>query len=692
MPRVKQIITDFFTSVNPLHLFYMCAIFFLTLFTTVFTPGCGKKKEISDSYYASLNDSVKYVGMETCRQCHSDKFDSFIHTGMGMSFDKASLKKSSARFGSEKIVYDRFKDFYYHPYFRSDSLFVHEYRLQGKDTTYSRTEQVNYIVGSGQHTNSHIIDINGYLHQAPVTFYTQRGQWDLPPGFENGNNSRFSRKIELECISCHNSYPQMVDGSENKYTLLPNGIDCERCHGPGEQHVNDKKAGKAVDITREIDYSIVNPAKLPADLQLDVCQRCHIQGNAVLKPGKSFFDFRPGMKLSEVMNVFMPRYSGENRRHIMASHAERLKMSQCFIVTNSNQNEKKPGNLFSAQKSFTCITCHNPHVSVKVTDQNVFNDKCKSCHGTAASPSARERNISSCTEKIEIRNKVEDNCISCHMPHNTTTDIPHVITTDHFIRKPLKEETVDDIREFIGIVCINNLEPPRQAIAEGYLSLYEKFTPNPLALDSAKKYLADETEQDIKKNFPLLVRWAFLKNDYKKVIQYVGQYGNTDGVFKKVKYNNDAAWTAYRIGESFLSLEDPSDALSYFSKAVALEPYNLEFRNKLGALQMSIGKEKEAAENFSFIYGENPKYVPAITNLGYYYLSVENNASKAEQLYRNALALDPDNEQALLNMAGLYVYRKDFKAAKQALESLLKKAPGNMQAKAVLKQLEALDN
>lgn len=694
MTRKGKIKGDFFISVNPHYQRYLRAIFFIFFFVVVFLSfQCGNKKETAFPLYASLNDTVKYVGMQMCRQCHQDKFETFSHTGMGMSFDKASPKKSSARFGSKEIVYDSFKDFYYHPYFQNDSLFVHEYRLKGKDTIHSRTEQINYIVGSGQHTNSHIMNINGYLHQAPVTFYTQRAQWDLPPGFENGNNSRFSRKIELECISCHNAYPQMVDGSENKYTSVPNGIDCERCHGPGGQHVKEKMSGKTVDVTKEIDYTIVNPAKLPADLQLDVCQRCHIQGNAVLQPGKSFFDFRPGMHLSSVMNVFMPKYAGANEKHIMASHAERLKMSQCFLVTNAKHNDTNPGNLFSSQLSFTCITCHNPHVSVRVTDKNVFNDKCKNCHGvTSPPPTAQEIGAKSCTEKPEVRAKVQDNCYGCHMPQNHTTDIPHVITTDHFIRIPLKEETVNDIRQFAGITCINNPEPPQEAIAEGYLSLYEKFTPNPLALDSAKKYLPDNTQENVKRNFSLLVRWAFLKNDYQKVLAYVQQYGNTDDVLKKVKFNNAAAWTAYRIGESYLALNDDKNAFNYFSKAVNLEPYNFEFRNKLGALQLGIGKEKEAAENFLFIYKENPKYVPAINNLGYYYLSTEGNAEKAESFYQTALALDPDNEQAMLNMVGLYIFKKEFKAAKQTLESLLKKAPRNMQAKAVLKQIEALHN
>ncbi|MEZ5198176.1 MAG: multiheme c-type cytochrome [Bacteroidales bacterium] len=51
--------------------------------------------------------------------------------------------------------------------------------------------------------------------------------------FDEGNNSRFSRKVGLECMACHNGYPDFVMGSENKYNRIAEGIDCERCHGSG---------------------------------------------------------------------------------------------------------------------------------------------------------------------------------------------------------------------------------------------------------------------------------------------------------------------------------------------------------------------------------------------------------------------------------------------------------------------------
>ena len=43
------------------------------------------------------------------------------------------------------------------------------------------------------------------------------------------------------------------------YEKIQRGIDCERCHGPGELHVKEKLAGIVVDTANEIDFTIVNP-------------------------------------------------------------------------------------------------------------------------------------------------------------------------------------------------------------------------------------------------------------------------------------------------------------------------------------------------------------------------------------------------------------------------------------------------
>ena len=74
----------------------------------------------------------------------------------------------------------------------------------------------------------------------------------------------------------------MMPGSKKAFSYVPNGIDCERCHGPGSLHVSNRLTG--VEPEGENDFAIVNPSKLDWERQIDVCQRCHLQGNNVLKP------------------------------------------------------------------------------------------------------------------------------------------------------------------------------------------------------------------------------------------------------------------------------------------------------------------------------------------------------------------------------------------------------------------------
>ena len=417
-------------------------------------------QEIPKKNYLNLADSVDYVGAETCKSCHYDKHKTFSHTGMGLSFGLANRTKSSATFHKDSVLYDAHSDLYYHPLWKEDSLLVNEYRIANGDTVHKRTESAAYIIGSGQHTNSHISNENGYLHQLPFTYYTQEGRLDLPPGFEGGFNTRFNRKIGLECMSCHNSLPKFVLGSENKFEEVPLGISCERCHGPGEIHVSEKMKGILVDTSKFIDYTIVNPGKLSPDLQFDLCSRCHLQGNTVLEEDKSFFDFKPGMKLDEVMNVFLPRFK-DDERFIMASHVDRLKMSQCFIKSNDE---------------LTCITCHNPHLSINATPKVVYKNACYSCH----------------SDLKEHENEQGDDCVSCHMPKSGSTDIPHVTVTDHkiAITQHMSLSESKSVKEFIGLYCVNNSSPSDLTILRAYLQQYEKFEKENYYLDSAFVYLS----------------------------------------------------------------------------------------------------------------------------------------------------------------------------------------------------------
>ena len=612
-------------------------------------------EEAHSSAWKNVYDtSVHYVGMQKCRTCHEPVYQTFIKTGMGQSWDVATKEKSSADFSNEHaLVYDKDLDFYYKPFWQGDSLYIMEYRLEGKDTSHKLVQRIDYVVGSGQHTNSHIFIENGYTHQAPITYYTQKGKWDLAPGFEDGANTRFSRMIQLECMSCHNGLPEFVSESQNKYLTIKRGIDCERCHGPGSLHVQQKESGVIVDTSKTPDYTIVNPARLSTELQNNVCQRCHLQGIAVLNDGKTFFDYRPGMKLSEVMNVFMPQYEGAQNKMIMASHVERMKKSNCYI--NSGK--------------MSCITCHDPHVSVKVTPQSQYINACISCH----------QSDEDCSESMKTRVVKNNNCISCHMPKNGSIDIPHVAVTDHYIRKnPVDDKQQSEIKAFLGLVCYNNDDVDAITKARGFMEFYERYNDNDGLIDSAIKYLdnAADVEATEKQNRDY-IRAYYLLNNFEKVVTYAE--------LLQVESINDA-WTAYRIGEAYYQISRKTEALDWYKRATSLEPYTLDFQNKYGNCLTTINKVDEAKRVYEFILKEYPKYAPAHTSLGYIYMQ-EGRSTLAYDHLSKAIMYEPDNKQAGINIAVWYHLNKRDADAQRVLEHILKKHPDHQQAKAMLLDL-----
>lgn len=630
--------------------------------------------------YLTFSDSAKYVGINTCKSCHQDIYNSYIKTGMGKSFDLATKEKSVADY-SHSSLYDKPSNLHYKAYWQSDSLFFKECRIEGKDTLFQRIEQVNYIVGSGQHTNSHLQVVNGYMNQMPMTFYSQKNKWDLPPGFENGHNTRFTRKIGLECMSCHNAYPDFVLGSENKFRSVPQGINCERCHGPGSIHVAQRSMGTKIDTSKYIDYSIVNPAKLSIERQFDLCQRCHLQGNAVLKEGKSFYDFQPGMKLSDYITIFLPKYKNADDEFIMASHADRLKQSQCFIKSYKEADSKS---LRPYKEALTCVTCHNPHISVRETKEQTFNSACNSCHGSG------KKSKLECSEKSVIKSDKTANCVSCHMPSSGSIDIPHVSVHDHYIRKPISKKEKEKIKNFIGMYAINEKNPSALTKAWAYINQFNKFDPKPEYLDSAKLLLNDRTKEDLVKNMFALFALHFAKQNFKQIIDYVNTIGEDQliGLLNIKSYDNLHAWCAYHVAESYMNTGKSNSTVKWFEKAVELAPYNLEFHNKLGSAFMNTGKINEAVSEFEFVLKENPKYIAAYTNLGYIAIS-QNNIAKAELFYAKALLLDADYEPLLMNIVGLRAYKKDYKGAIELITKILRKNPDNQKAKLILEQLKS---
>ncbi|MBC8173095.1 MAG: tetratricopeptide repeat protein, partial [Chitinophagales bacterium] len=342
-----------------------------------------------------------------------------------------------------------------------------------------------------------------------------------------------------------------------------------------------------------------------------------------------------------------------NDKFLMASQADRLVQSRCYIET----------------KKLSCITCHNPHITVKETPVAQFNKPCISCHTTPEK---------TCTETEAIRVMNNDNCSGCHLPKSGAIDIPHVSISDHKIQIPGREKEKADGR-FLGLVCMTDSTPSALLMAQGYLTYYEAFVNDGELLDSAGTWLNKVTKKDdlyTKTQIHLL----YLQNDVNGII------AASEGIKDE---NNLDAWTFYRIGESYYTTQQTVDAEKYFQKAVDILPFNLDFNLKLGSSKF-VNKDLTGAEKiFTYIISENPKYTKAWMNLGIVQ-ALTGNTGKAEASLLTAIKLDPDYLQARLSLTDLYIKSRQKTKAKESLLYILKYYPDNQQAKSLAEQLKAI--
>jgi hypothetical protein len=380
------------------------------------------------SPYKNVQKGVKYVGDKACVGCHKGLARTYHNHPMGRSFAPVSeaspLESYDAKANTPfdalnlRLSVER----------RGDRVF-HKVIYKGPDGRpvpgVEQEAEVQYAMGSGTQGRTYILNHDGFLFESPISWFSRKKAWDLSPGYAH-NFQHFTRPIATQCLFCHCNEVSPVKGSVNHYdSPLFRGytIGCERCHGPGELHVERRRRG--VEVT-DTDDTIVNPRRLEPALREAVCQQCHLQGAAAVeRRGRSFFDYRPGMPLHEVVSVFV-KPPAQSDSYKAVSHVEQMYISRCFVASGGKLG---------------CISCHDPHAHPKPAERVSFyrgsakGRGCLSCH--------TEKSCHLSPVERRARNQA-DSCIDCHMPPGPTADVAHAALTDHrILRRPDQPPRID---------------------------------------------------------------------------------------------------------------------------------------------------------------------------------------------------------------------------------------------------------
>ncbi|MHB1557225.1 MAG: tetratricopeptide repeat protein [Isosphaeraceae bacterium] len=355
-------------------------------------------------------DPGPYVGSASCAPCHRGEHRTQQASRHSRTFFReADLAKVEL---PESPIRDPFDAAVVHTLARGKDGLVHQKTRAGSKVFEA---VVQYAFGSGDRGLTPVgRDANGRAYELRLSDYPEShgssstgrpvARWDVTSGHprtpskpEEFLGQPLTEDLVRRCVFCHVTD---IKGAVDRTgpCAMDHGIGCERCHGPGGNHLLAVE-GKLVDL----DAAIARPNHASGEPIVKLCAECHSPR---------------GIKIARD-DPAAPRFQGTT-----------LTWSRCYT---------------ESQNALDCTTCHDPHRNAS-TSKPEYEARCLECH----SPAGRERASSAAKLtagrsppqspglRLDARRTVcpvnpSTGCIDCHMPAVSGV-VPHSTFTDHFIR------------------------------------------------------------------------------------------------------------------------------------------------------------------------------------------------------------------------------------------------------------------
>lgn len=575
--------------------------------------------------FLNHDPSTGYVGRETCAFCHFSRFATYAGVGMGRSFHRLTPATAVEDFTEHNELVDDRSGVRYRMTEREGRFYQRQFLVdsQGREVASDEHELV-YVIGSNNHGRGYVVLQNGALFQAPVCWDPTERMWILCPGFEHDNH-HFTREISSTCVFCHNGRMELLPGERNRYREpIPHGIDCERCHGPGQLHVERWLRGGAPPLEGSA-QDIVNPGSLPPGERIQICAQCHLGDSSatvrVIRHDRDLSSFRPGQPLTEV--VVPLRYVQPTRYDFgIASQADRLLLSRCYTASGGRMD---------------CLGCHNPHVTVyREGRQEFFRERCLDCHEPG-----------SCAAPREARDRTEppDDCVGCHMRRGEAVDRRHAQFTDHWIQRAVLHER--DRRTSYELepvfpeawAALPAAERAYYGARANFLrAIEEPPRARPELWARAERGFREALEQ----GFQAADAWFFLG----KTHMFQGRWPEAEAAFENaLDRDPDHHDAAFALGQSRTALGEFPGALEVFRAMLVEDPSDPMALAEYGRTCFALGRQEEALDALRRAVAEEPWSATLRVNLGMA-LAASGRLSEALAESLDAVRLDPDGSEA----------------------------------------------
>jgi Flp pilus assembly protein TadD len=569
-----------------------------------------------------------YVEEAACALCHPVLAETYKEKGMARAFRRPRPEADIEDFTAPPFVHAPSRQ---HLEIRrqGDRLVFRRWQADAEGRPINTFEQkVDWILGSGDHARTYLYRTGGgELYQLPLAWYSQTRSWGMAPGFDRPDHEGVLRRVRRECVFCHTSFPDMPAGADAYGApqifpaALPEGIGCQRCHGPAARHV--WFALGWIGTREDIRESIFNPGRLPVPQRDEVCMSCHLQPSVALSGlrrfGRGDFSFRAGEPLSDYLIQVDVEEEGKApaERFEINHHPYRLRQSRCFTASGG---------------ALSCLTCHDPHNRVPVGKRAAhYRAACLTCHQTPSKAHAAD----------------PGDCASCHMPKRRTQDVVHVVMTDHWIRRePGGPELLAPLAEsepvLTGIRLLDS-RAPQSALGEVYraaavvrsvataeaVAYLEKMLmaarPSEIEpwLDLAQGQIRRRRFADAERS----LREVLTRNpEHPQALEWLalaraGQ-GNADeaiAILRRVlalPAGSERAEAEYNLGRLLTVRGRSAEGEEHLAKAVALRPNLVSAWYRLGEIRAASGRQDDALACWRRALEIDPAHTDSYLSLG----------------------------------------------------------------------------
>ncbi len=354
----------------------------LVSYLRTFRPHTSEEKALEANTFRSAH----YIGSLACQKCHTDIYNHWKQTPMA------------------NVVRD--------PREHPDAIIPD---LNTNHVAKFTKDQVAFVYGSRWKQR--------YFTRAGDDYYPLPAQWDIGnkvwrpyhvpdtgadwwTAFYPTDNMQ--RPTGATCDGCHS-----VDYNIHTRQVTEWNVGCERCHGPGSEHIAHPSRS-----------NILNPSQMDDVAANDTCISCHSQGQPLTKEieGKAYdwpVGYRVGLRLADYWKLEDHTLGQTTFTHFPDGTAHKNRMQGNDFVQS-----------LMYRRGVTCTSCHDVHGTQNYAQlRKPVEEICLDCHSTT---SPNGPHVATMEEHTHHRDgSPGSQCVACHMPKIESEGVPGAFVSAH---------------------------------------------------------------------------------------------------------------------------------------------------------------------------------------------------------------------------------------------------------------------